>query len=377
MPPLAHRDAAASGLRYVSPDDPGITRRRAGRGFTYRTSGGRPIRSARELARIRGIVIPPAWTEVWICPDPRGHIQAVGRDARGRRQYRYHPRFRARRDDGKFGRLIRFGESLPRIRRRIRKDLGARGLPRDKVLAAVLGLLDTTFLRVGNASYARLNRSFGVSTLRDRHATVSGSTLHLRFRGKGGRTEERSLVDRRLAAVVRRCQDLPGQLLFQYLDEDGEARAISSEDVNAYLRDAAGRDDLSAKDFRTWTATVLAYRALRDGSEGADGRDHGKGKSEGEGRRRRRDPIVDAVRRTAEILGDTAAVTRSSYVHPGVLEAFEDGSTTPGTGRRRTGDEPPDRGEELEVLALLRAGDARRPQVDRRGVAGRSRGRAA
>src|SRR6185503_19510284 len=213
------------------------------------------------LARIRAIAIPPAWTDVWICPTPDGHIQAIGVDAAGRRQYRYHPDFRRRRDAGKFDRLIRFGETLPRIRRQVRRDLGRRGLPREKVLATVVALLELTSLRVGNPEYAALNRSFGVSTLRDRHARIRGSTIRLRFRGKGGRTEERTVIDRRLAAVVRRCQELPGQELFQYEDEDGEARPIASEDVNDYIREAGGAAEFSAKDFRTWTATLHAFRA--------------------------------------------------------------------------------------------------------------------
>jgi DNA topoisomerase-1 len=361
-PPAARRDAVASGLRYVSPDSPGIQRRRAGRGFSYLDVDGRRIRSDRELARIRALAIPPAWTDVWICPREDGHLQAIGRDARGRRQYRYHAAFRARRDHGKFARLIRFGERLPRIRRRARRDLRSPGLPKDKVLAAVVSLLEATRLRVGNAEYARLNRSFGVSTLRNRHASLTATTLRFRFRGKGGRSEERRLVDHRLATVVRRCQELPGQELFQYLDDDDEPRGISSEDVNAYLRDAAGSEEISAKDFRTWSATLLAFRALRDGGGEADRAG------------RRANPIMEALRITAEELGDTVTVTRNSYVHPGVLEAFEpeagagagkggpnggaaraaarQGTAAPARPRRTSAE--PDRGDELELLALLR-----------------------
>jgi DNA topoisomerase-1 len=389
--PAARGDATASGLRYVSPDAPGIARRRAGRGFTYTTPAGRRIRAAGELARIRAIAVPPAWTEVWICPDPDGHLQAVGRDARGRRQYRYHARFRARRDGGKFARLIHFGERLPRIRRRVRQDLARPGLPREKVLAAVVSLLEITRLRVGNEEYARLNRSFGVSTLRDRHATVSGTTLRFRFRGKGGRTEERTLVDRQLASIVRRCQELPGQELFQYVDADGEARGISSEDVNAYLREAAGSDDLSAKDVRTWTATMLAYRELRDGAGDA-------GAADAAPKPGRRNAIAEALRRTADQLGDTVTVTRASYVHPGVLAAFEPGGgVEPGPGaascrgsrrRRARPNERVERRDELALLALLRgagrpagsqrgAAAARRSQVSRAGVAARARGMSA
>jgi DNA topoisomerase-1 len=343
-----------------------------------------------ELARIRAIVIPPAWTDVWICPRADGHIQAIGRDARGRRQYRYHAGFRARRDRGKFARLVRFAERLPRIRRRVREDLRRPGLPRAKVLAAVVTLLEVTRLRVGSPQYTRLNRSFGLSTLRDRHARVTGTTVRFKFRGKGGRTEERELVDRRLAALIRRCQDLPGQDLFQYVDDAGATKAVRSEDVNDYLREAAGTDDVSAKDFRTWTATVHAFEALHqvsaedDAAEQAAARDGTRGA-------KRRSPILEALRRTAEELGDTVAVTRSAYVHPGVLEAFDGDSATGNAGRRRRLDldGPPDRRTELEVLALLRrvsratgqrvrgkanggARAATRPQVGGAAVAGRS-----
>jgi DNA topoisomerase I len=346
--------------------------------------GGRRLRSAREIARIRAIVIPPAWTEVWICPRPDGHIQATGRDARGRRQYRYHAGFRARRDRGKFARLLRFAERLPRIRRRVRKDLRRPGLPREKVLAAVVTLLEVTRLRVGNPQYARLNRSFGLSTLRDRHARVTGTTIRFRFTGKGGRTEERKLVDRRLAGLIRRCQDLPGQDLFQYVDDEGATRAVRSEDVNAYLREAAGSDDVSAKDFRTWTATVLAFEALHQvaAEDEAAESEAAAGSSDAGGTRRsrRRNPIVEALRRTAEELGDTVAVTRSAYVHPGVLEAFDGDGGPPngGRGRARDLDGPPDRRTELEVLALLRRADranraAKRLQVGEAALAARAR----
>ena len=365
--PEARRDAVASGLRYVSPDGPGIRRVHVGRGFGYIGPGGRRIRSEAELARFRALAIPPAWTDVWICPSPDGHIQATGRDARGRRQYRYHAGFRARRDRGKFERLLRFGERLPRIRRRVQQDLRRQGLPREKVLAGVVTLLELTKLRVGNPQYARLNRSFGLSTLRDRHARVTGMTVRFRFTGKGGRTEERELIDRRLATLVRRCQELPGQDLFQYVDEDGETRAIRSEDVNAYLREAAGTDDLSAKDFRTWTATVVAFKALHQVSAEAAAADEARP-------RRRVNPIMEALRRTADELGDTVAVTRSAYVHPGVLEAFDGDVPATNGGRRRARDLDgrPDRRTELEVLALLR-GAARRSQVSGAAVAGRSR----
>lgn len=354
----AHSDASAAGLRYVSPNTPGIERRRAGRGFRYLDPSGRPVRDAATLARIRAIVIPPAWTDVWICTDADGHIQATGRDARGRRQYRYHPRYRARRDRDKFRRLVRFGRALPRIRRAVRRDLALRGLPREKVLAAVVRLLATTSFRVGNAEYARLNRSFGLSTLLARHARVTGGSIRFRFRGKGGRTEERTLVDRGLAALIRRCQDLPGQALFGYLDEEGEERGVSSEDVNDYIRAVAGSDEFSAKDFRTWVATVLAHRALRDAAT--------------EPGMPRDDRVRAAVREAAKQLNDSVAVTRNSYVHPAVLAAEP---TAGETARRRSaakpGDRPISRRDELDVLATLErsagtpvAGTARRSQVD-------------
>jgi DNA topoisomerase I len=327
----------------VRPDDPGISRRRIGRGFGYVGPSGRAIRSRRELERIRALAIPPAWTDVWICPDPEGHLQAVGRDARGRRQYRYHARFRARRDRGKFDRLIRFGEALPRIRRQLRRDLRRPGLPREKVVAAVISLLETTRFRVGNEEYARLNRSFGLSTLRSRHARVRGATIRFRFRGKGGRTEERALIDRRMAAIVRRCQELPGQQLFQYVDDAGEARAISSEDVNDYLRDAAGSDDLSAKDYRTWAATLIAHRRLRQAA--GDG-DPAKPTA----------TIRTALAATATDMGDSVAVTRSSYVHPGIIAAFErDPEARAGPGAAPADMARPTRREELAVLRILKA----------------------
>ena len=376
----ARRDAAAVGLRYVSPDDPGISRRRTGAGFTYSDADGRRVRSPDALERIRRIAIPPAWTDVWICPRADGHIQAIGRDARGRRQYRYHPAFRAHRDDGKFVRLIRFGERLPRIRRRVRRDLARRDLPREKVIAAVVSLLESTKLRIGGEEYARLNRSFGVSTLRNRHATVSGSTIRFRFRGKGGRIEERRLVDRRLAAVVRRCQDLPGQALFQFVDPSGEPDGVSSEDVNEYIREAAGDDELSAKDFRTWTATLHAFQALQTLLTDAAAADEGEQADPGSGAAPAppKRAIAEALRQTAEKLGDTVTVTRNSYVHPAVLEApLSESRVTPPH-------EDPSRADELALLTVLRAelrarrrGPATSSQVGGRRVTSRARGRAA
>ena len=305
------REAARSaGLRYSSDAQPGIRRRRSGRGFSYVDSDGATVRDREVLARIKALAIPPAWRDVWICRWPNGHIQATGRDARGRKQHRYHARWHEARDESKFDRMVAFADALPAIRERTDADLARPGLPREKVLAAVVRLLEMTLIRVGNDEYARLNKSFGLTTLRDRHARVEGSRVRFRFRGKSGREHEVGLRDRRLAIVVRRCQELPGQELFQYVD-DGEVSDIASDDVNEYLREIAGVD-FSAKDFRTWAGTVLAYRALRALQP-----------AESETGARRN--VVAAIRETAGRLGNTPAVTRKSYVHPAVLEAYMDG----------------------------------------------------
>ncbi|HEY3334549.1 MAG TPA: hypothetical protein VGK16_04860 [Candidatus Limnocylindrales bacterium] len=311
--PETRRAAAAdAGLRWTTDGRPGIARRRAGRGWSYRAADGTPVRDATTLARIRSLAIPPAWTDVWICPSPRGHLQATGRDARGRKQHRYHPAFREHREGAKFDRMLAFAEALPRIRERVDEDLGRPGLPREKVLAAVVRLLELTLIRVGNEEYARLNRSFGLTTLRDRHARIEGSRLRFRFTGKSGKRHEVTIRDRRLARVVGRCQDLPGQDLLQYVDDEGEVRDVRSEDVNAYLREIAGDVDVTAKDFRTWAGTVLTYRALRALQPGT---------TEQESRRN----VVEAIRQTSERLGNTPAVARRSYVHPAILRAYLDG----------------------------------------------------
>ena len=310
--PSAREAARAAGLRYASDARPGYTRRRSGRGFSYRDSEGHTIRDRAVRRRIDALAIPPAWTDVWICPWPNGHLQASGRDARGRKQYRYHPDWQARRGTDKFGRMLEFARALPRIRERCDADLDRRGLPREKVLAAVVRLLELTLIRVGNDEYARLNRSFGLTTLRDRHATIQAASVRFRFRGKSGLAHEVGLRDRRLAALIRRCQDLPGQELFQYVDEDGDVRDIASDDVNTYLREASG-GDFTAKDFRTWAGTVLAYRALRALQP-----------EDGAGAVRRN--VVQAIRQTADRLGNTPAVARGSYVHPAVLEAYMEGT---------------------------------------------------
>jgi DNA topoisomerase I len=334
--------ARAAGLRHVNPNRPGITRRRAGKGFVYLDPSGATVRDPETLARIRSLAIPPAWTSVWICPDPRGHIQATGRDARGRKQYRYHPRWREARDATKYDRMIAFGLALPVIRDRTERDLALPGLPREKVLAAVVRLLGATLIRVGNDEYARQNRSFGLTTMRDRHVEVEGPSIEFRFRGKGGREHRIGLRDRRLARIVKRCQDLPGQELFQYLDDEGRVQDVDSDDVNRYLREATGQD-FTAKDFRTWAGTVAAAWALEE-FEAFD--------SEAQAKRN----VVRAIEAVAGQLGNTPAVCRRSYVHPAVLDAYLEGSMLAALRRRAeemserlSGLEP----EEAAVLALL------------------------
>ena len=311
--PIDAREVAReAGLRYATDKRPGITRRRAGRSFSYRMPDGTLVKDRSVLDRIRALAIPPAWTDVWISPWPNGHLQASGRDAKGRKQYRYHARWHERRGSDKFERMVAFGEALPRIRARLDEDLARPGLPREKVLAAVVRLLELTLIRVGNDEYARLNRSFGLTTLRDRHARIEGTAIRFRFRGKAGLMHEVGLRDRRLSNVVRRCQELPGQELFQYVDEQGEVRDVASDDVNAYIREASG-GDFTAKDFRTWAGTLLAYRALL-------------ALQPAENARATKRAVVEAIKHTAERLGNTPAVARGSYVHPAVLEAYMEGS---------------------------------------------------
>jgi DNA topoisomerase-1 len=331
-PNPAEADVHAAGLTYVSDLDPGIRRRKAGLGFNYRGADGKPVTDAATLDRIRKLAIPPAWTDVWIAPTARGHIQATGRDARGRKQYRYHDKWRQQRDGGKFDRLIAFGRALPKLRARIDRDLAARGLPREKVLAAVLRVMEMTLIRVGNEEYAKTNKSFGLTTLRDRHATIGSERAVFEFRGKSGKLHRTSFRDRRLARVVKACQDLPGQRLFQYLDDDGERRAVESADVNGYLREAMG-EDFSAKDLRTWAGTVAAARALATLPECAD---------EGGAKHN----INACVKAVAGVLGNTPAVCRSAYIHPAVLDAYQAGKLP----LRAIGD---GRAFELSVLRFL------------------------
>lgn len=304
--------ARTAGLRYVSDTQPGIRRQRVGNGFRYLGVDGTRMRNPEVLHRIKALAIPPAWTEVWICPQPDGHLQATGRDARGRKQYRYHPDWRAVRDATKYDRMVAFGEALPHLRMRLEHDLARSGLPREKVLATVVRLLETTLIRIGNLEYARANRSFGLTTMRDRHVQVAGDRIRFQFRGKSGKQHSVHLHDRRLARIVKRCQDLPGYELFQYVDAAGEGQTIDSADVNAYLRDLTGQD-FTAKDVRTWAGTVMAMCALRE----FDAFD-----SETEARKN----IVDAMGTVAGRLGNTRAVCRKSYVHPEVLNAYLDRS---------------------------------------------------
>jgi DNA topoisomerase I len=338
---VATVSAEEAGLRYVSDQTPGIIRRRAGRGFTYAGPDGATVRDPELIARIRTLAVPPAWTDVWICPNPRGHLQATGRDARGRKQYRYHPQWRDIRDETKYARLTSFARGLPQIRAQVDHDLSLPGLPRDKILATVIRLLEMTLIRVGNKEYARDNDSFGLTTMRDRHVDVSGSTLEFEFRGKGGKRHVVDITDPRLARIVKQCQEIPGHELFQYVDEDGEHRTVESADVNEYLRRHSG-EDFTAKDFRTWAGTVLMVRALRELGPGASTR----------GAKRK---LLRAVEAVAETLGNTPAICRAYYVHPAVTQSYMDGSLHAffegGTKRRSR------RGlskEEADVLAFLR-----------------------
>lgn len=304
--------AKDAGLVYVNDGDPGIVRVKGRTGFSYRDADGRPVRDEKTLDRIAKLVLPPAWTDVWICPSPRGHIQATGRDQRGRKQYRYHDRWREVRDGHKYERLVAFGRALPRLRARVEADLNRRGLPREKVLAAVIRLMELTLIRVGNEEYAKTNKSFGLTTLRDRHATITTGGAMFEFRGKSGKVHRTGVRDRRLARIVKACQDVPGQRLFQYMDDDGQRHAVESADVNAYLREAMG-EDFSAKDFRTWAGTVSAARALVE---------HPACASATEAKRN----VAACVKAVAGVLGNTPAVCRSSYIHPLVVQAYEDGT---------------------------------------------------
>ena len=340
--------AEEAGLRYITDTAPGVRRRRAGKGFSYIGPDRRRITDPARIAWFKRLAIPPAWTDVWIAPIRRGHLQATGRDARGRKVYRYHPRWRAVRDEAKYGRLIAFARALPRIRRATDRDLRRRGTPREKVLALVVRLLEATLIRVGNEEYVKENRSFGLSTLRDRHVDVTGSRMAFSFRGKSGKEHDVTVVDRRLARLVSQVQELPGQPVFQYLDETGTRQPIDSADVNAYLRQIGG-DEFTAKDFRTWAGTVAASMALHD---------YTSFDSEAE----RKGAVVKAIETVARRLGNTPAVCRACYVHPDVVASYLDGTLVEALSQRARG---AGRGahalkpEEAAVLGLLQARLAR------------------
>jgi DNA topoisomerase-1 len=300
--------AAAAGLDYVTDALPGIRRKRSGRGYSYYDADGSLIRDRVVRRRLGALAIPPAWTEVWICPNPQGHLQVTARDSKGRKQYRYHPRFRQQRDESKFGRMLAFSEALPVIRERVERDLRRRGLKREKVLATVVWLLERTLFRVGHVAYARSNRSFGLTTLRRRHVRVSGAKLRFEFRGKSGITRTAEITDRRIARIVQRCQELPGQELFKYLDDEERRQTVDSGDINEYLRQVSGRD-ITAKDFRTWAGTILAATMLSEiGAAGSQREANGN--------------VVRAVDQVSRHLGNTRAVCRKYYVHPAVLDAY-------------------------------------------------------
>lgn len=334
--------ARSASLRYVCDERPGIRRVLGPLGFKYVGANGKVIRDVSTLRRIRALAVPPAWSDVWICTDPRGHLQATGRDAKGRKQYRYHPDWRACRDDTKYERMPAFAVALPAIRRRTDADLALPGLPRNKVLAAVVQLLEKSLIRVGNEEYKRKNGSFGLTTLQDKHVIVNGGTLTFQFKGKSGKWHRIDVSDRRLARIVKACRDLPGQDLFQYIDDNGKRQDVTSGDVNAYLKDITGQD-FTAKDFRTWYGTVLAATALRD-------MERARSKA---GTRKN---VLRAIEAVAGVLGNTRAVCRKSYVHPRIIDAYMEGSFDPApAGHGRAGRKPPAnlRDDEAIVLALL------------------------
>ena len=308
----ARQAAKAAGLRYVHDTMPGIGRSGTAPGFRYLGTDGQPLDDPKEIARIEALVIPPAWTDVWIAPTSRAHIQVTGRDAKGRKQYRYHPKWRAHRDETKYGRMVAFGEALPTIRTRVDELLAMRGLPREKVLGTVVALLDMTHIRIGNEEYARDNKTFGLTTMREDHVAVSGATIRFQFRGKAGKEHQVDVRDRRLARIISRCQELPGQELFHYLDDEEQPHPIGSDDVNEFLHELTGQG-FTAKDFRTWAGTVVASCALSEAGAAA---------SDAQGKRE----VVQAIKAAAAHLGNTPAICRKSYVHPAVIAAYLDGS---------------------------------------------------
>lgn len=333
--------AKAAGLRYVTDAAPGITRRRVGKGFAFYAPSGDRITAAAERRRLAALAIPPAWTDVWICPDPDGHIQATARDAKDRKQYRYHPRFRAERDESKFDRMLEFSASLPRLRELIERDLSGPALTRRKLLATLVRLLDKTLIRIGNEEYLKSNKSVGLTTMRRKHVVVEGHKLTFTFRGKSGVAHEIAVTDQRLARIVRSLQDRPGQELFHYVDDDGERVTVDSGDVNEYLKELTA-SDVTAKDFRTWSGTMLAAKALRD---------LGPAANLAEARRN----VNKALDLVAKRLGNTRAVARKYYVHPAIVEAYHRGVTTPKPRRAKRRERPSAalRRDEVAVLEFL------------------------
>ena len=335
--------ARVVGLRHVSDQTPGITRARSGKTFRYRDPNGKTVRDPETLRRIKSLVIPPAWTDVWICPNANGHLQATGRDDRRRKQFRYHPRWREIRDETKYARMIAFARALPAIRRRVRKDMALPGMPRNKVLATVVRLLEVSLIRVGNDEYARENDSFGLTTMRNKHVDVHGADLRFHFRGKAGKWHNVDIHDRHIAKIVERCQDLPGQELFQFVEDDGTRRDVRSEDVNDYLREISSRD-FTAKDFRTWAGTVLAAMAL-------------SAFEKFETKAQAKKNVVAAIESVAKKLGNTPAVCKKCYIHPHVLDSYLEGTLIEALKQRvgkiskSIGGLPAD---EASVLRLLR-----------------------
>ena len=336
--------AKTARCHYVDDSKPGFSRKRSGKGFSFVDAHGKALRDAETIHRIKQLVIPPAWTGVWICPDPKGHIQVTGRDARGRKQYRYHPRFREVREETKYARMLSFAQALPSIRVRIDKDLSRRGLHHDRVLATVVRLLEVTLIRVGNEEYARKNGSFGLTTMRTRHVDVHASTIKFHFRGKSGVEHTVKVADRRLAKIVARCHDLPGEVLFQYQGDDGKRKLVEAAEVNEYLRKISG-SDFTAKDFRTWAGTVLAAHALRELSSFD---------SEASAKKN----IVAAVKSVSKRLGNTPTVCRKCYVHPEIFDSYLDGAlvqTLTTRAEEKIKEElHPLSSEEAAVLVLLR-----------------------
>jgi DNA topoisomerase-1 len=350
--------AEAAGLRYVTDATPGIRRRRHGRGFSYLDSEGRVIREREQLRRFSSLVIPPAWTDVWICADPDGHLQVTARDARGRKQYRYHERFRARQDESKFDRMLALSDVLWKIRERVERDIALPGLARDKIMATVVWLLERTLIRIGTDEYAKANNSYGLTTMRRRHVAVAGAKVDFEFRGKSGIEHSVSITDRRIARIVQRCQELPGWELFKYIDDEGRKQSVEASDINDYLREITGRE-VTAKDFRTWAGTMLAAEALRE-------------MGPAETKKQAEKNIVVAVDRTKARLGNTRSVCRKYYIHPVLIEAYLEGDVLQPIGEK----EWKPRGEtagklrrhEEETLAFLTARVERRAAAAEAGV---------